>query len=46
MSFDVGPDELSILDARMQKAVEPGPVDIRIGASSAETSSVRLTVAE
>jgi beta-glucosidase len=46
VSFDVGPDQLSILDASMQKVVEPGPVDIRIGAGSAETSSVRLMVAE
>ena len=46
VTFDVGPDQLSILDARMQKVVEPGAVDIRVGASSAETSSVRLSVAE
>ncbi len=46
VSFDVGPDQLSILDARMQKVVEPGPVDIRIGANSVDTSSVRLTVVE
>jgi hypothetical protein len=46
VSFDVGPDQLSILDARMQKVVEPGPIEVRIGASSAETSSVRLTVAD
>ena len=26
VSFDVGPDQLSILDARMQRVVEPGPV--------------------
>jgi beta-glucosidase len=46
ISYDLGPDQLSILDARMQKTVEPGPVEIRIGVNSAETSSVRLTVAE
>ena len=46
VSFEVGPDQLSIVDARMRKIVEPGPVEIRIGASSAETSTVRLTVAE
>jgi len=44
VSFDVGPEQLSILDARMKKAVEPGPVDIQLGLSSAETSSVRLTI--
>ena len=46
VTFDVGPDQISILDSRMQKTVEPGPVDIRVGASSAETASVQLTVAE
>ena len=46
VSFDVGPEQLSILDARMKKTVEPGPVDIQLGLSSAETSSVRLTIAE
>jgi beta-glucosidase len=46
VSFDVGPDQLSILDAQMRKVVEPGPVEIQIGSSSVETSSVRLTIAE
>jgi len=46
VTFDVGPDQLSIMDARMRKVVEPGPVDLRIGANSVDTSSVRLTVAE
>ena len=46
VSFDVGADQLSILDARMQNTVERGPIEIRIGANSAETSSVLLTVAE
>jgi beta-glucosidase len=46
VTFNVGPEQLAILDARMQKTVEPGPVDILIGSSSAETSTVRLTVAE
>lgn len=46
VSFEVGPAQLSILDARMQRTVEAGPVDILIGASSVETSSARLTVEE
>jgi len=46
VTFEVGPDQLSFLDARMQKTVESGPVDIRVGASSTETSSVQLTVTE
>ena len=46
VSFDVGPDQLSILNAEMQPVVEPGQVEIRVGASSAETSSALLTIAE
>lgn len=46
VSFDVGPDQLSILNAEMRPTVEPGPVDILLGGNSAETSSVRLTIAE
>jgi beta-glucosidase len=46
VSFAVGPEQLFILDAQMKKTVEPGPVEIRIGSNSAETSSVLLTVSE
>jgi len=46
VSFDAGPEQLSILDAEMKRTVEPGAVDILLGSSSAETSSVRLTIAE
>ena len=46
ITFEVGPDELSILDVQMKNVVEPGPVDILIGANSADTSSIRLTVHE
>ena len=46
VTFEVGPDQLAILDARMKKTVEPGPVDILLGSSSAETSSVRLTISD
>jgi hypothetical protein len=43
----VNPDSLSILDAQMRKVVEPGWIDILVGANSAETSSGRrLTIAE
>jgi beta-glucosidase len=45
VSFEVGPDQLAIWDTQMKKTVEPGPVDVLLGASSAETSSVRLTIA-
>jgi beta-glucosidase len=46
ISFDVGPEQLSILNAEMQRVVEPGAVDIQIGASSAETRTVRLLIVE
>jgi beta-glucosidase len=44
VTFEVGPDELSIINAQMKSVVEPGPVDVLIGANSAETASVRLAV--
>ena len=44
--FEVGPDELSILDANLQRVVEAGKVDVLIGSSSTETNSVQLTVAQ
>lgn len=46
VTFEVGPDELSILDANMLKVVEPGKIDVLIGSSSTETSAVQLTVAQ
>jgi beta-glucosidase len=46
VSFDLGPEQLSIVNARMEKVVEAGSVEIRIGSDSAETESVRLNVAE
>ncbi len=44
VSFLVGPDELSIWNTQMKRSVEPGPVDLLLGASSTETLPVRLTV--
>jgi beta-glucosidase len=44
VTFDVGSDELSILNAGMKRVVESGPVDILIGPNSADTASARLTV--
>jgi beta-glucosidase len=46
VTFDVGPEELSIWNVEMKRVVEPGVVDVHIGASSAETSSVQLKVTE
>ena len=44
VTFDVGPEEFAILDTQLKRAVEPGKVDVLVGANSAETSSVELTV--
>jgi beta-glucosidase len=46
VSFEVGPDQLSILNAEIQRVVELGQVEIMVGASSAETASALLTIAE
>jgi beta-glucosidase len=46
VSFAVGADELSILDAQMKRTVEPGTVEVLIGANSAENASLQLTVTE
>jgi beta-glucosidase len=46
VSFDVGAEQLSILNAAMKRVVEPGRVDIRIGANSVDTTSVALTISE
>jgi len=46
VTFDVGPEQLSILNRAMKRVVEPGAVDIRIGLNSAETKSANLTVTE
>jgi beta-glucosidase len=34
VSFDLGPDDLSLLDAKMREVVEPGDFEILVGASS------------
>jgi beta-glucosidase len=34
VSFALGPDELSLIDAKMRKVVEPGDFEILVGASS------------
>jgi beta-glucosidase len=46
VSFEVGADELSILDAQMKRTVEPGAVEVLIGANSAGNASLQLTVTE
>lgn len=46
ISFEVGAEELSILNAQMKRTVELGAVDVLVGPSSAETNSVQITVSE
>ncbi|HEX4004798.1 MAG TPA: CIA30 family protein [Acidobacteriaceae bacterium] len=44
VSFTIGPDDLSLLNADMHKVVEPGTFDIMVGPSSADTSTIHLEV--
>lgn len=46
VTFDVGPEQIEILDANMKKVVEPGQVDIMIGPNSAETTKADLVISE
>src|SRR5579859_6892442 len=46
VTFDVGREQLSILNAEMKRVVEPGPVEIWIGSNSADTSKTRLIVSD
>lgn len=46
VTFDVGPEQLSILDARMKRVVEQGSVEVRIGSSSADTTSASLNIVD
>ena len=42
--FGLGPHELSIWDAAMKEAVEPGPVTVGVGASSAALQTAELII--
>jgi len=44
VTFTIGPDDLSLIDADMHPTVEPGTFDIMVGPSSAETTAVHLEV--
>ena len=44
VSFTVGPNDLSLLNADMHQVVEPGTFDIMVGPSSAETKTIHLEV--
>jgi len=46
VEFPITPESLSMLDINMNKVVEPGAFDVMVGPSSAETTSVQLTVVE
>src|SRR4029078_5724734 len=42
--FTLGPDELSLIDRKMQRIVEPGRFDVMVGTSSATTLTATLDV--
>jgi beta-glucosidase len=44
VTFRLGPDELSLIDRRMQRVVEPGRFDVMIGTSSATQLTATLDV--
>ncbi|MGH9203349.1 MAG: glycoside hydrolase family 3 C-terminal domain-containing protein, partial [Vicinamibacterales bacterium] len=44
VSFTVGPDELSLIDRRMQRVVEPGRFDVMVGTSSDNLTTATLDV--
>jgi beta-glucosidase len=44
VTFTLGPDELSMIDRRMQRVVEPGRFDVMVGTSSTTTLSATLDV--
>lgn len=44
VTFALGPDELSMIDRRMQRVVEPGLFDVMVGTSSTTTLSATLDV--
>ena len=44
VTFRLGPDELSLIDRRMQRVVEPGRFDVMVGTSSATQLTASLDV--
>ena len=42
--FTLGPDELSLIDRRMQRVVEPGRFDVMVGTSANTTLAATLDV--
>jgi len=44
VTFEVGPEQLSIINARMQRVVEPGTVDVLIGDNSSASAKAQVVV--
>ncbi len=44
VTFTLGPDELSMIDRRMERVVEPGRFDVMVGTSSMTTLTATLDV--
>ena len=44
VTFTIGPDDLSLINADMHRVVEPGTFDIMVGPSSASTTTIHLEV--
>jgi beta-glucosidase len=46
MEFTVGPEQLSFLNEKMERVVEPGMFEIMVGTNSVEVQTVQLEVVE
>jgi len=46
LTFALGPEELSLIDRRMRRVVEPGRFDVMVGTSSATLTTATLEVVE
>jgi beta-glucosidase len=44
VSFTLGPAELSLIDRRMQRVVEPGRFEIMVGTSATPTPALTATL--
>ena len=44
VTFPIGPNDLSLINADMHRVVEPGTFDIMVGPSSADTKTIHLEV--
>jgi beta-glucosidase len=46
VTFTLGPEELSLIDRRMRRVVEPGRFDVMVGTSSTALTTAALDVVE